>query len=292
MTTIVAASSVHDAFITMLTEVLSFLPRLFISLVLLLIGYGIARLVRTLVSRGLRLLRFDRIAERASVPRALQAAGIKADAAKVVAEIISWWVFLIFIEMAINTLGLVPISAFLNQALAYIPNVVVAALIILIGAMIANIVADMIRGSASGAGLSTAPLLSMGARWAILIFAFLAALTQLRVASGMIMILFAGTVLMFAIAGGLALGLGGAETARGLIAGMAMGKILQPGQRVRIGSESGTVVRHDLNSTIVATENGQLSIPNSALTQERITMLNAGGNGHQPAAPRTKAEAS
>jgi small-conductance mechanosensitive channel len=135
--------------------------------------------------------------------------------------------------------------------------------------------------------------LSVGAKWAILIFAFLAALTQLRVASGMIMILFAGVVLMFAIAGGLAIGLGGAETARGLIAGMAMGRLLQPGQRVRIGAESGTVVRHDLSSTIVATENGQLSIPNSALTQERITMLSgSNGNGHQPAPPRSTAGVS
>lgn len=293
MTTVVAASTVHDAFITMLTEVLTFLPRLVTCLALLLVGYGMARLVRALATRALRLLRFDRVAERAGAPRALQAAGIQGDAARVVAEVISWWVFLVFIEMAINALGLVPISTFLNNVLSYIPNVIAAALIILIGAMIANVVADMIRGGASGAGLSTAPLLSIGARWAIMIFAFLAALTQLRVATGMIMILFAGVVLMCAIAGGLAIGLGGAETARGLIAGMAMGRVLQPGQRVRIGAESGTVVRHDLNSTIVATENGQLSIPNAVLTQERITMLNASanGNGHQPT-PRTPASAS
>ncbi|HEV2403933.1 MAG TPA: mechanosensitive ion channel domain-containing protein [Ktedonobacterales bacterium] len=281
---IVAATSVHDAFINMLSEVLAFLPRLLTCAVLLLIGYGIARLVRAIVMRGLRLLRFDRVAERAGVPNALRAAGISADAAKVVAEIVSWWIFLVFIEMAINALGLVPISNFLNQVLAYIPNVIAAALIILIGAMIANIVAEMVRGGASGAGLTTAPLLSAGARWAILIFAFLAALTQLHVATGMIMILFAGVVLMLAIAGGLALGLGGAETARGLVAGMAMGKMLQPGQRVQIGAESGTVVRHDLNSTIVATENGQLSIPNSSLTHERIIMLN--GNHRQATPPR------
>lgn len=292
MTTIVAASTVHDAFISMLTEVLSFLPRLLTCLVLLLVGYIIARVIRMVATKGLRILRFDRVSERAGVPRALHAAGIQGDAAKFVAAILSWWVFLVFIEMAINALGLTPISTFLNHVLDYIPNIIAAALIILIGAMIANIVSEMIRGSASGAGLSTAPLLAMGARWAILIFAFLAALTQLRVASGMIMILFAGTVLMFAIAGGLAIGLGGAETARGLIAGMAMGRLLQPGQRVRIGAESGTVVRHDLNSTIVATENGQLSIPNSALTQERITMLNGNGNGHQPTTPRARAGAS
>lgn len=292
MVIVLAASNAHDAFISMLTEVLNFLPRLLTSLVLLLVGYGIARLIRAVATKGLRLLRFDRVADRAGVPGALRAAGIQGDAAKVVAELISWWVFLIFIEMAINALGLTPISTFLNHVLDYIPNIIAAALIIVIGAMIANVVAEMIRGAAGGAGLSTAPLLSAGARWAILIFAFLAALTQLRVATGMIMILFAGTVLMFAIAGGLAIGLGGAETARGLIAGLAMGRLLQPGQRVRIGAESGTVVRHDLNSTIVATENGQLSIPNSALTQERITMLNGAGNGHQSTPPRAKAGAS
>ena len=126
------------------------------------------------------------------------------------------------------------------------------------------------------------------ARWAILIFAVLAALTQLNVAPSMIVILVAGTVAMLALAGGLAFGLGGVDTARGLISGMAMGRMLQPGQRVFIGQEAGTVVRHDMNATIVDTDHGQVSIPNSTLSFEHIEMLGADGM-QQSRSPRQPA---
>lgn len=270
---------IGTAFMNLWSDVILFIPRLVTFLVILLIGYIVARVVQALLTKGLRALHFDNIADRAGVTRALELAGTRLDAAAVLGIIAFWWIFLVFAEIALNALGLTEITAFVNAVLAYLPNIFIAILILVLGALLANVVAGIVRGAAGEAGLATASLMAGVARWAILIFAFLAALTQLNVAQSMIFILAAGIVGMLAIAGGLALGLGGADTARGLIAGWAMGRMLQPGQRVQIGQQSGTVIRHDMNTTVVDTGAGQISIPNASLIHEQIVVLSNDGRG-------------
>lgn len=281
-------NSVTDTFLTLLGTVLTFLPRLVNAAILLVVGYIIARVARGVLTKGLRALHFDRVADRAGITHFLRLAGTQLDAARILAEVAFWWVILFFIEMAFNALELTQITSYINAILGYVPNIFAAILIVVIGALLANIVADIVRGAAGDAGLSAAPLLASLARWAIIIFAVLAALTQLNIAQNMIFILFAATVGMLALAGGLAFGLGGVDAARGLISGYTTGNMLQPGQRVQIGQFSGTILRHDLNSTIVDTDSGQISIPNAELARQRITMIDSDGyqQPRQPAGAR------
>ncbi len=276
-------SNVGDTLLSMLNEVLLFIPRVLTFLIILIVGIIVARVVRTLLTKGLRAIHFDNIADRAGVTRALELAGTRMDAAAVLATVVYWWILLAFIEMAVDNLGLTQITAFINSVLGYLPNVFVAILILIVGSLLANVVAGVVRGAAGEAGLRTSGLLADVARWAILIFAFLAALTQLNVAQNMIFILFSALVGMIALAGGLALGLGGVDSARGLISGFSMGRMLQPGQRVQIGQQQGTVVRHDLNSTVVDTGGSQISIPNATLAHEQISLL---GNDGRPTPQR------
>lgn len=266
-------TSVTDTFLSLLNTVLTFLPRIVNAAILLIVGYIIARIVRELLIRGLRVLHFDDVADRTGITRFLRLAGTSLGAARILAEVAFWWVLVLFIEMALNALELVQITNYLNAVLAYLPNVFAAILIVVIGALLAAIVADIVRGAAGEAGMSTAPMLASLARWAILIFAVLAALTQLHVAQGMILILFGAAMAMLALAGGLALGLGGVETARGLMSGWAAGKALQPGQRVRIGQHAGTIIRRDLSAVVMDTDAGLLFIPNVELAHQRITVL-------------------
>ncbi len=281
-------NSVTETFLTLLATVINFLPRIVNAAILLVAGYFIAKLVRGLLTKGLRALHFDNVADRAGITRFLRLAGTQLDAARVLAIVAFWWIFLFFIEMAFNALELTQITTYINAILGYLPNVFAAILIVVIGALLANLVADIVRGAAGEAGLSMTPVLASLARWAILIFAVLAALTQLNVAQNMIFILFAAAVGMLAIAGGLAFGLGGVDAARGLISGYTSGNMLQPGQRVQIGQYTGTIIRHDLSSTIVDTDAGQIAIPNAELAHERITMMDSDGyqQPRQPAGAR------
>lgn len=277
--------NVGQALLSLFNEFLLFLPRILDFAIILIVGYIIARLVRAALVRLLRFAHFDQIATRAGVTRALELAGTRLDAAAVLADVVFWWIFLVFIEMAVDALGLVQITAFINAVLGYIPNVFVAILILIVGSLLANVLAGAIRGATAEAGLTTSGLLANVARWAILVFAFLAALTQLHVAENMIFILFAALVGMLALAGGLALGLGGVDTARGLLSGWSMGRMLQPGQRVEIHGQTGTVVRHDLSTTVVDTPTGRVSIPNSKLSEEEIHIMGPQGGTAAPRQP-------
>ena len=205
--------SVGDILLQLLNEVLLFVPKLISAAILLLIGYIIARIVRTVLTRVLRLLRFDQVCDRAGITGMLQRAGSRLDGAGLLGLVVFWWIFLIFIENAFNALDLPAVTAFINSVLGYLPNVFVAILIVVIGALLANVAAGAVRGSLGEAGFGNAGVLATLVRWVILLFAFLAALTQLNVAPNMIFILFGATVAMLALAGGLAFGLGGREVA-------------------------------------------------------------------------------
>ncbi len=269
--------STSDAFLQLWGQAIVFLHNIVGAAVWLLVGYIVARLVKAVLVKALHAIRFDRVVDRAGVEHALQAAGTRMDAADVLGTVVFWWIFLMFVENAVTALGISTLTAFINAILGYIPNVFAAILILIVGALIANVVAGIVRGAATEAGLTTAGLLANVARWGILLFAALSALTQLNVAQNMIFILFAGLVTMLAIAGGLAFGLGGVDSARSLLAGQAMSSMLQPGQQVQIGNQTGRVVRHDMNTTVLETGSGLTSIPNAALAKEQVTVLNGGG---------------
>jgi hypothetical protein len=134
-------------------------------------------------------------------------------------ELIRWFIILIFLIPAVDQLGLGAVNEVLKSLLLYIPNVVVAVIIVAIGAIFAKIGRDFVTATATGIGADLSNMVGEVARWAIIIFALLAALTQLGVATDLIRIIFTGFVAMIALAGGLAFGLGGRETAEKLLRG-------------------------------------------------------------------------
>jgi hypothetical protein len=134
------------------------------------------------------------------------------DAARLLATIVFWWIFLMFIVNALDALALPTITIYVNAILGYLPRDFATVLIVVVGALIANVVAGAVRGGTAEAGLTTSGVPATLAKWFILLFAFLTAVTELDVAQSMIFILFACAVGMVALAGGLAFGLGGRET--------------------------------------------------------------------------------
>ena len=210
-------NSVSDTLLSLLNEVLLYIPKVISAAILLIIGYIIARIVRGALTKGLRLVHVDQLADRAGISGMLQRAGVRMDAARLLATIVFWWIFLMFIENALNALALPTITAYLNAILGYLPRVFAAVLIVLVGALIANVVAGAIRGATAETGLTASGLLASLAKWFILLFTFLTAVTELDVAQSMIFILFACAVGMVALAGGLAFGLGGRETAAQIV---------------------------------------------------------------------------
>jgi len=119
---------------------------------------------------------------------------------------------------AFDVLGLSEINVFLRDTvLGYLPNVFVAAIILVIAALIADAVGKVVVGSAKAANLPSSHFLGGISKWSIWVFAIIAALDRLGIASELLLTLFTGMVYMFAIAGGIAFGWGGKETAERFI---------------------------------------------------------------------------
>jgi len=166
-----------------------------------------------LVARVIRIFRVDKALQGLGVEKFLERGGFRLDAGAFIGGLVKWFFIIAFMIAALDVLGLGQVNIFLQEVLAYMPSVIIAALILVAAAVIANAVQKVVSGSARGAGLPSAGFLGGIAKWAIWIFAILAALYQLGIAGPFVQTLFTGFVAMIVIAGGLAFGLGGRDVA-------------------------------------------------------------------------------
>ena len=197
-----------------------FIPILIVSLVVLIIGWLIAVGIGMLVIRIVENLRFNQLFEKGGWKEALGKADLKVNASEFIGAIFKWVVFIVALSIAVEILGLKQFAILLQQILAYLPNVIVAALIFVVAVIIADILEKIVRAGVEGARTGYGHLAGAIVKWSIWIFAILMILLQLKVAEDLIRILFGGLVAMIAIAGGIAFGLGGKEAASDLLKGL------------------------------------------------------------------------
>jgi hypothetical protein len=207
------SDSIVNAITDSLTATANFLPNLLAAIVIFVVGVVVGSILRRVLIRVLNAVSFERALSTTGIPQALKKTETNLTVSNLLGELLRWFAILIFLIPAVDQLGLGAVNDVLKSLLLYIPNVVVAVIIVAIGAIFAKIARDFVTATATGLGAQLAQIIGEVARWAIIIFAFLAALNQLGVATDLIRILFTGFVAMVAVAGGLAFGLGGKETA-------------------------------------------------------------------------------
>lgn len=202
---------------TMWISFVNFLPSLLGALVLFLIGLIISTGIGELVERIIDALKIDRILEKIGFKKFTDRANIRLDAGYFIGQLIRWSLVLAFLSAALDSLGLLAFTAYLQSILVYLPNVIIAALIILVTLLVADFVEKLVVSSATGSGLKLSSFAGVIAKWAIYITGFLTALDQLRIASSYLSIIFIGLVAMLSLAGGLAFGLGGKDFAKHIL---------------------------------------------------------------------------
>jgi len=202
-----------EAWLSIWERFISFLPNIIGAAIILIIGWILGVVVATIIDRLFRLVGLQALFEKAKVEEILKKANSEKDATSLLAAVAKWIIYLIALIAAANTLQLSAVSDFLNSILAYVPQVIAAVVIVLIGLVLAHFLAAVVRGSVKSAGLAFSDTASLVVRWSIIIFTVLAALAQLGIAENMINTLFIGLVAFLAVAGGLAFGLGGKDAA-------------------------------------------------------------------------------
>src|ERR687893_1071196 len=194
-----------------LVTFLSYVPQLMGAIIILVIGYIVAKVLQAVITRVLRGIGFEGWMEKGGIKQFFDRAQTNQTPTSIIGKLVFWFVFIIALTMAAGALGIPQVSEILGQLIAYIPSIIAAILILILAALLANFVSGIVRG-ATGSGL-----LASIAQYAIIVYAAFAALTQLGIAvqltANTFLILLGGV----ALAAALAFGLGGRDLARDVL---------------------------------------------------------------------------
>src|SRR5918996_1428992 len=194
-----------------LSTFLSYLPQLIGAIVILLIGYIVAKVLQAVVGRVLQAVGFDGWMEKGGIKQFFDRAETNQTPHSILGKLVFWFVFIIALTMAADALGIPQVSAVLGQLIAYIPSIIAAILILILAALLANFLSIIVRGATGS------DLLASIARYAIIVYAVFAALTQLGVAVQLTANTFLIVLGAVALAAAIAFGIRGREVARGIL---------------------------------------------------------------------------
>lgn len=209
--------TITDSLNNLWLDFIGFVPELVVAIAVFIVGWIVAWLLGRVVEHVLRTVQIDRFFDQLGVMKYLHNAGLQWVFSGVVSTVVRWFFIIVAFLAATDIVGLDEVSGFLTAVLLYLPNVVVAALILLIGALFADFVEKLIVASMRATAIGPAKGVGIIVRWSIWAFAFLAALDQLAVAPALVNTLFMGFVALVAIGGGLAFGLGGQGVAKDIL---------------------------------------------------------------------------
>ena len=204
----------QEAFVSMWGDVVMFLPALVIALAVIIVGWIIAGILKRVVIKVFRKMKVNDALTAAGVDALVERAGYPLKAGVFVGTLVKWFVIAVFFVVALDVLGLTAVTDFLREVvLGYLPHVIVAVLILLVASIVAQVASTGVVAAMRTAQVKNPELFGKVAYYAIILFATLAALNQLKIAQELVQMLFAGLVFAAALALGLAFGLGGRETA-------------------------------------------------------------------------------
>lgn len=191
-----------------------FVPTLLAAIVIVLVGFLVASMLCRLVENLIKFAKVDAALSAAGFDKVVEKAGFKLDSGYFLGKLVEWFLNVVFLVAALDVLGLKQVTAFLSDVvLGYLPQVIGAVLIILVAALVAEAMQKVVVGAAKAAGMRSVNFAGNVTKWAIWIFALLAAVMQLGIAVQFINTLFTGIVIAVSLALGLAFGLGGQDAA-------------------------------------------------------------------------------
>ncbi len=252
-------------------SVAAFIPRLFGALVVVLLGFVVAKLLDTLLSKVLAKLGLDRLMAGTGLTKLLGRAGLRIPVSALIGKVVYWFVLLIFLVSAAESLGLERVSATLDMLALYVPKVFGAALILLAGVLLAQVLSGLVRGAAESVGLDYANGLARIAQGLVIIISISVAIGQLEVKTELLNYVIAIVLITFGLAVALAFGLGSRELVGQILAGIYVRELYEVGQRVRLADIEGQIEEIGTVKTLLLTDDGELaSVANKVLLEQRV----------------------
>lgn len=266
--------AVQNSFAKAFDQIALLGPKVLAMVVILVVGYFVAKVLDRAVTALCQSVGLQTGAERTGLVNSMKQVGITTTVPALVGRIVFWVTLCVFLTAAFNNLGLPEVSAAVDGLIAYVPKILIATVIVVVGLLVATFIRGVVATSADRVGVSYAEHLANGAYYILALMTFLAAAEKLdinfKLFEQLILLAFAGLALGF----GLALGLGGKEVMGGILAGYYTRQRLQNGDHVSVGNLEGTVRDVGPTSTTIETyEDGMLnrhSVPNVKMVNEAI----------------------
>ena len=208
------------SFVEIWFKFVNLIPNIIGAVVVFVIILFVASALGKIIARALQKVYVDKAVETTGLKSILEKVGFKLTVSEALGLLVTWFLYAIALVAAADILGLSQISEFLRAVVLYIPHVIIAVVILVVGIIVGNFVHTLVKETAGAAKITESDFLANVAQWAIMIFTVMAALIQLRVATELIQILFTGFVLMISLAGGIAFGLGGKDRAEKILGRM------------------------------------------------------------------------
>jgi Conserved TM helix/Mechanosensitive ion channel len=256
------------------SQIIALAPRALALVVVLIAGYAVAKVVGRVVAALSDRIGLPTAAERGGLVESMKRVGISRSVSNILGQIVFWFLMCVFLMAAFNILELQALSDAMQSVVAYIPRLLVATVVVVIGLLIANFLRGVIATSADRVGISYAERLATGCYYVLALMTFIAAFDQLAIKFAlleqMILISFAAVALGL----GLAVGLGGREVAGGILAGYYTRQRLHAGDRVSVAGFEGTVREVGPVATIIESRDEGLlsrhSIPNTKMLTDAV----------------------
>lgn len=275
-------SVVTNSLTQIVVDIITFIPNLINGLIILLVGVLISRLVRWLLATVLRRLGFDPLIERTGITGALRGLGVKMPVSQIVAQTVFVFLLLSFLITATRLMGLEAVARLLEELLIFLPSVLAALIVFLLGGIVARFTGNLVTTLATGAGITNGARLGRIVQYLVSLFVVILALGVLGIDTSILVTALTIFIAAFGLALGLALGLGARRVVFHVLAGYYLRQRFPIGQPIVFEQLRGQVSGIGGVNTVVTTAEGTAVLPNGRLLE---AVLESPQPGTAPSGP-------
>jgi small-conductance mechanosensitive channel len=258
----------QQAFQGLLDSTIAAAPKVSVGLLLVVAGLLAAKLIEVVLRFILTRIRFDSLMERAGIDKALQRVGVRQQLNSFIPRLVYFLVIFVLAKTACDALGLVAISDAIGAFFGYLPNIVAALLLMILGTSIAQFASETVTEAARNSGLDFAPALGKLVSGLIVFVVAMMAIAQLKIDTNIVRIVTSFILGGAALAFGIAFGFGTRDVVRQIAAGFYIRKHLEIGKQVQIAGERGTLKGITATHTLLENENQEISVANATFLDQ------------------------
>jgi hypothetical protein len=261
---------IRNALMDMITKFAKNVPNVFMALIIFIIGYIIAKIVAKIVGKALSKVGANKIGEKLNEIDIIEKANMDIKISDIASKFLYYFILLFFTVASTSVLGIPEISNLVTDIFTFIPNLLVAIILLILGTLLADMIRKVIHTGLSSLGIASAGLISSMLFYFLFINIVIVALGQAKIDTSFlsqnISIIIGGVVLAFAIGYGLA----SKDVMANVVASFYSKDQFQTGQKITIDGETGIVSEVNKNSLIIKTESGKVMFPLSHATNTKV----------------------